>query len=120
MLHFVTFLRNKGNKFFTKDIKRHPEGTRAQALRCEPYPFNASVNSTKDLQTQNHVITRNNIKQIMPKYTQSDVVIPNKLDNGETCLGLRHSSLFSYLKNIFLKPVRNDMNIKNETNLEPY
>ena len=35
----------QGNKFFTKDIKRHPEGTRAQALRCEPYPFNASVKS---------------------------------------------------------------------------
>ena len=41
--------------------------------------------------------------------TQSDVVIPNKLDNGETCQGLRHWRLFSNLKNNFSKPVRNDM-----------
>ena len=53
---------------------RHPEG-----------------NSPKDLQTQNHVITRNNIEQEVQKSTQSDVVIPNKLSNCETCHGLlRH------------------------------
>ena len=44
---------------------------------------------------------------------RSDVVIPNKLDNGETCQGLRHWRLFSNLKNNFSKPVRNDMDNKN-------
>ena len=40
---------------------------------------------------------------------QSDVVIPNKLYNGETCQGLRHWRLLSNMKNSFSKPVRNDM-----------
>ena len=79
MLIEIKEIRQKGqvNKLFTKDIKRHPEATRAQALRCEPYPFNASVRWPKNLSTN--------------KYFCS-----------------------------LLKLVRNDMNIKNETNLEPY
>ena len=56
-----------------------------------------------------HVITRKNIEQEMQKSVRSDVVIPNKLDNGETCQGLRHWRLLSNLKNNFSKPVRNDM-----------
>ena len=84
-------------------VTRHPEG-----------------DSPKDLQTQNHVITRKNIEQEMQKSTQSDVVIHNKLGNGETCQGLRHWRLLSNLKNNFLKPVRNDMDNKTVTNLFPY
>ena len=55
------------------------------------------------------------------KYSQvhRDVVIPNKLDNDKTCQGLRHWRLLSNLKNIFSKPVRNDM-IKTITNLFSY
>ena len=56
-------------------MQRHPEATRAEDVRREPYPFSASV---KDLQTQNHVITRNNIEQERLKSEQRDVVIPNK------------------------------------------
>ena len=51
---------------------------------------------------------------------RSDVVIPNKLGNGETCQGLRHWRLLSNLKNNFSKPVRNDMNNKTVKNLHPY
>ena len=51
---------------------------------------------------------------------RSDVVIPNKLGNGETCQGLRHWRLLSNLKNNFSKPVRNDMDNKTVTNLFPY
>ena len=41
----------------------------------------------------------------------------NKLDNGETCLGLRHWSLLPNLKNNFSKPVRNDMDNKRRLTL---
>ena len=101
--------------FAYNDESRHPEGTRAQALRREPYLFNASVKNPKDLCTQSHVITRKtnraecgavcqsdrlsagHIWQTRSHVygevkcqteTQSDVVIPNKFDNGETCNGL--------------------------------
>ncbi len=67
-----------------------------------------------------HVITRKNIEQEMQKSTQRDVVIPNKLGNGETCQGLRHWRLLSNLKNNFSKPVRNDMINKNVKTLFPY
>ena len=73
-------------------MRRHPEGGRP-----------------KDLQTQNHVITRKNIEQEMQKLVRSDVVIPNKLGNGETCRGLRHWRLLPNLNNNPSKPVRNDM-----------
>ena len=43
---------------------------------------------------------------------RSDVVIPNKLGNGETCQGLRHWRLLSNLKNSFSKPVHNDKMVK--------
>ena len=53
--------KEQGNKFVTEDIKRHTED-----------------DSPKYLQTQSHVITRNDIEQKSQKSTQSDVVIPNK------------------------------------------
>ena len=62
------------------DRERHPEGDNPQ-----------------DLQTQNHVITRNNVEQEGQKSIQRDVVIPNELGNGETCLGLRHWKLLHNL-----------------------
>ena len=43
----------------------------------------------------------------------------NKLDNGKTCLGLRHWRLLSNLKNNFSRPVRNDMINKNRKELIP-
>ena len=43
---------------------------------------------------------------------RSDVVIPNKLGNGETCRGLRHWRLLPNLNNNSSKPVRNDMDNK--------
>ena len=61
------------------------------------------------MKDKNHVITSHNVEQEVQKLVRSDVVIPNKLDNGETCQGLRHWRLFSNLKNNFSKPVRNDM-----------
>lgn len=51
-----------------------------------------------------HVITSHNVKQEGQKSIQSDVVIPNKLDNGKPCQGLRHWRLLSNLKNIFYNP----------------
>ena len=121
--------KEQGNKFITEDITRHPEG-----------------DSPKDLQTQNHVITRTNRAECgavcqndrlsaghiwqtrshvygevkCQAEIQSDVVIPNELGNGETCQGLRHWRLLSNLKNNFSKPVRNDMKNKTVTNLFPY
>ncbi len=108
---------------------RHPEG-----------------DNPKDLQTQNHVITRTNRAECgavcqndrlsaghiwqtrshvygkvkCQTKIQSDVVIHNKLNNCKPCLGLRHWRLLSNLKNNFSKPVRNDMNNKTVTNLFPY
>ena len=64
------------------------------------------------MKDKNHVITSHNVEQEVQKLVRSDVVIHNKLDNDETCHGLRHWKLFSNLKNNFLKPVRNDMNNK--------
>ena len=61
-----------------------------------------------------HVITSHNVEQEVQKLIRSDVVIPNKLGNGETCQGLRHWRLLSNLKNNFSKPVRNDMDNKNK------
>ena len=55
------------------------------------------------------VITSHNVEQEVLKSVRSDVVIPNKLGNGETCQGLRHWRLLSNLKNNFSKPVRNDI-----------
>ena len=56
-----------------------------------------------------HVITRNNVEQKVQKLVRSDVVIPNKLSNSETCQGLRHWRLLFNLENNSSKPVRNDM-----------
>ena len=61
-----------------------------------------------------HVITSHNVEQEVQKLIRSDVVIHNKLGNGETCQGLRHWRLLSNLKNNFSKPVRNDMDNKNK------
>ena len=80
------------------------------------------------MKNKNHVITRNDIEQKCQKSTQSDVVIPNKLGNGDTCRGLRHWRLLSKLNNNFSKPVRNDMTgslapsalVPSVTNLFPY
>ena len=83
-------------------VTRHPEG-----------------NSPKDLQTQNHVITRKNIEQEMQKSTQSDVVIPNELGNGETCQGLLRRFVHKNTNNNEISP-HNDMIIKTVTNLFPY
>ena len=63
--NFSRPVRNDMVKF--GGVTRHPEGDKP-----------------KDLQTQNHVITRKNIEQEMQKSTQSDVVIPNKLGNSNT------------------------------------
>ena len=73
-------------------------------------------NSPKDLQTQNHVITRNNIEQEVQKSTQSDVVIPNKLSNCETCHGLLRHFVHKIINNDEISP-HNDMINKNVTNL---
>ena len=61
------------------------------------------------MKNKNHVITSHNVEQEVQKLVRSDVVIPNKLGNGETCQGLRHWRLLSNLKNNFSKLVRNDM-----------
>ena len=93
-------LKNNFSKPVRNDMGRHPEDS-----------------SPKDLQTQNHVITRKNIEQEMQKSTQRDVVIPNKLGNGEICQGLRHWRPLPKLKNNFSKPVRNDMDNKRRLTL---
>ena len=82
-------------------VTRHPEG-----------------DSPKDLQTQNHVITRKNIEQEMQKLVRSDVVIPNKLDNDKTCQGLLRRFVHKNTNNNEISP-HNDMIIKTVTNLFP-
>ena len=109
-------LKNNFSRPARNDMGRHPEGTRAEDVRREPYPFNASVKCPKDLQTQNHVITRKNIEQEMQKSTQSDVVIPNKLDNGETCQGLLRRFVHKITNNNEISP-HNDMVNKNRNKL---
>ena len=42
---------NNSSKPVRNDTGRHPEATRAEDVRREPYPFNASVKNPKDLQT---------------------------------------------------------------------
>ena len=66
-----------------------------------------------------HVITRNDIKQGVQRSVRSDVVLPNNLDNGKICQGLRHWRLLFNLKNNFSKPVRNDMNNNNSRSVLP-
>ena len=66
-----------------------------------------------------HVITRNNVEQMTQKSTQRDVVIPNKLDNGETCQGLLRRFVYKNTNNNEISP-HNDMIIKNVKNLFPY
>ena len=106
----------KDNNKMNYTISRHPEVTRAEDVRREPYPFNASVKNPKDLQTQSHVITRNNVEQMTQKSTQRDVVIPNKLGNSKTCLGLLRRFVYKITNNNEISP-HNDMNNKNRNEL---
>ena len=66
-----------------------------------------------------HVITRKDIKQKMQKSVRSDVVIPNKLGQSETCQGLLRRFVYKNTNNNEISP-HNDMIIKNVKNLFPY
>ena len=68
------------------------------------------------MENKNHVITRNNIEQEIEKSVQSDVVIPNKLGNGETCLGLLRRFVHKITNNNEISP-HNDMNNKRKSAL---
>ena len=120
--------KEQGNKFVTEDIKRHTED-----------------DSPKYLQTQNHVITRTNRAECgavcqndrlsaghiwqtrshvygevkCQAEVQSDVVIPNKLSNGDTCKGLLRRFVHKITNNNEISP-HNDMDNKTVKNLFPY
>ena len=81
------------------------------------------------MKNKNHVITSHNVEQEGQKSVRSDVVIPNKFDNGETCKGLlrrfvrkitndNENSPHNDMNNKILKRVQDDL--KNVKNLFPY
>ena len=76
------------------NVTRHPAG-----------------DNPKDLSTQSHVITRNNVKQEVQNSIQSDVVIPNELGNDETCQGLLRRFVHKFTSDNEISP-HNDMNNK--------
>ena len=90
--------------------------TRTDRAECGAVCQNDRLSAGHIWQTRSHVYGEVKCKAEI----QRDVVIPNELDNGETCQGLRHWRLLSNLKNNFSKPVRNDMIIKTVKNLFPY
>ena len=100
-------IREQGNKFVTEDIIHVI--TRTNRAECGAVCPNDRLSAGHIWQTRSHVYGEVKCQAEI----QSDVVIPNKLGNGETCQGLRHWRLLSNLKNNFLKPVRNDMDNKN-------
>ena len=79
--------------------------TRTNRAECGAVCQNDRLSAGHIWQTRSHVYGE--VKCLAE--IRSDVVIPNKLENGETCQGLRHWRLLSNLKNNFSKPVRNDM-----------
>ena len=68
------------------------------------------------MENKNHVITSHNAKQEVQKSTQSDVVIPNELGNGETCQGLLRRFVHKITNNNEISP-HNDMVNKNRNEL---
>ena len=68
------------------------------------------------MKNKNHVITSHNVEQEVQKSTQSDVVIPNELDNCETCKGLLRRFVHKITNNNEISP-HNDMNNKNRNEL---
>ena len=79
--------------------------TRTNRAECVAVCQNDRLSAGHIWQTRSHVYGEMKCQAEI----RSDVVIPNKLGNGETCQGLRHWRLLSNLKNNFSKPVRNDM-----------
>ena len=84
--------------------------TRTNRAECGAVCQNDRLSAGHIWQTRSHVYGEVKCQAEV----RSDVVIPNKLGNGETCQGLRHWRLLSNLKNNFSKPVRNDMDNKNK------
>ena len=96
--------------------KNHVITRKTNRAECGAVYQNDRLSAGHIWQTRSHVYSEVKCQA----EARSDVVIPNKLGNGETCQGLRHWRLLSNLKNNFSKPVRNDMNNKTVTNLLPY
>ena len=70
------------------------------------------------MKNKSHVITRNNIEQEGQQTVRSDVVIPNKLGNGETCQGLLRRFVHKISNNNEISP-HNDMVNKTVKTLVP-
>ena len=107
-------IREQGNKFVTENIMHVI--TRTNRAECGAVCQNDRLSAGHIWQTRSHVYGEVKCQAEV----RSDVVIPNKLGNGETCQGLRHWRLLSNLKNNFSKPVRNDMDNKTVKNLLTY
>ena len=107
-------IREQGNKFVTENIMHVI--TRTNRAECGAVCQNDRLSAGHIWQTRSHVYGEVNCQA----KTQRDVVIPNKLSNGESCKGLRHWKLLSNLKNNFSKPIRNDMGRHTEDNSPKY
>ena len=123
--------------FARNDMKRHPEGTRAEDVRCEPYPFNASVKNPKDLSTNykhepspEFVSSSQLTNKFYPQLSALDSLVSPQL-NGSLCITKREGKenrkelinlstyrLIDFKEILRLKPQNDEAN-KNITNLVP-
>ena len=106
--------KEQGNKFVTENIMHVI--TRTNRAECGAVCQNDRLSAGHIWQTRSHVYDEVKCQAEV----RSDLVIPNKLGNGETCQGLCHWRLLHNLNNNFSIPVRNDMDNKTVTNLFPY
>ena len=115
MKEFFKGIRKKeqGNKFVTEDIMHVI--TRTNRAECVAVCQNDRLSAGHIWQTRSHVYGEVKCQT----ETQSDVVIPNKLGNGETCQGLLRRFVHKITNNNEISP-HNDMDNKNVTNLFPY
>ena len=89
--------------------------TRTNRAECGAVCQNDRLSAGHIWQTRSHVYGEVKCQAEI----QSDVVIPNKLYNGETCQGLLRRFVYKNTNNNEISP-HNDMIIKTVTNLFPY
>ena len=130
--------KEQGNRFVTEDIKRHTEDDSPKYLQTQNYVITRTNRAECGAVCQNDRLSAGHIWQTRSHVygevkcqtkIQRDVVIPNKLDHGETCHGLlrrfvhkitnnNESSPHNDMNNKILNQVQND--VKNVKNLFPY
>ena len=105
--------KEQGNRFVTENIMHVI--TRTNRAECGAVCQNDRLSAGHIWQTRSHVYGEVKCQAEV----RSDVVIHNKLVNGETCQGLLRRFVYKNTNNNEISP-HNDMIIKNVKNLFPY